>query len=128
MSDNHVAAAGINQQLWSNLASKGPLFLPVAILGRQPDVGTGQNLGYTTECRKNRSHNDFNTCSSCHKRFEFIDHGSCFSNRLEQLPVSCNNRCAHNAPYFFVLISRALTPGKIFPSSNSRNAPPPVEI
>src|SRR5215468_7255502 len=125
MTNNRVTAARLHQHPGRNLSGERPLFFPVNILRRNPNLRSPRRFHRRRDAREWRSNHNIAIHHSRHQRVEPREKCARVRLRLIHLPVAGNHPppflCAH-------LFVKASTPGSFRPPRNSSEAPPPVEM
>src|SRR5205823_8680454 len=115
----------VAQKCSADLACKRPILFPIHVLRTDLDVlCIPKRFGHFCNCRKRRNDYHFNIGDFAYvPKQQRLHKSRRFSLRHVHLPVGGHYFLTHQ----FLSVSAA-TPGSSLPSSNSSEAPPPVEI
>src|SRR5450759_5699915 len=125
MADDDISAANILEHTWGDFSGECSLIFVMHILRSKSYLGIFNCFVSAIQGGKRRSYNYFTIFDVRRAFFDSLRQGNRFTYGVVHLPIASYNPSSH---YFPPLFSNAATPGKILPSSNSRKAPPPVEI
>ena len=124
VAEQHAGRARVDQHPARRLARERPLRRVVGVLAPDADAGVADEIGDEVERRERRAEREVDLVELVDQPQERLAVVGRLRARLEHLPVACDERRALHQDSSGGI---AATPGRTWPSSSSRPAPPPVE-